>query len=148
MSRGVMECTYLETKSLGTDYYTWRQRKFAIAVFLFGFIVLWVSMITIGTFIRGPGWQWFWPGQTWDHNRLIYEVNRDLPDLFGITSNLAKIVFGAIVVGGFYLVGGMAVHALFRRYNPKDYKRMSLLQYSIMMFFLITMIALPAKMML
>jgi len=40
--------------------------------FLFGFIILWVSMIFIGTFIRGPGWQWFWPGQTWDHNRLIY----------------------------------------------------------------------------
>ena len=79
-------------------------------------------------------WQWFWPGQTWDHNRLIYEVNRDLPDLFGITSNLAKAIFGAVVVGGFYVAGGFVVHALFRRYNPKDYKRMSLLQYSIMIF--------------
>ena len=76
-------------------------------------------MIIIGTFIRGPGWQWFWPGQTWDHNRLIYEVNRDLPDIFGITSNLAKIIFGAIVVGGYYLAGGFLVHALFRRYKPE-----------------------------
>jgi hypothetical protein len=38
------------------------------------------------------------------------------------------------------------VHALFRRYNPKDYKRMSLLQYSMVMFFVLTMIALPLKM--
>ena len=69
---------------------------------MFGFVILWVAMIIIGTFIRGPGWQWFWPGQTWDHNRLIYEVNRDLPDIFGITSNMAQGIFGAIVVGGFY----------------------------------------------
>ena len=43
-------------------------------------------MVVIGTFIRGPGWMWFWPGQTWDHNRQIFEVNRDLPDIFCITS--------------------------------------------------------------
>jgi hypothetical protein len=110
--------------------------------------VLWVAMIIIGTFIRGPGWQWFWPGQTWDHNRLIYEVNRDLPDLFGIASNAGKAIFGAIVVGAYYLLGGFAVHAFFRRYNPKDYKRMSLLQYSLMQFFLLTMVALPLKMLL
>src|SRR5437899_3217266 len=144
---GLMVIPYIDANPLGSGYYTYKQRKFAIWTFIFGFIILWVSMIFIGTFIRGPGWQWFWPGQTWDHNRLIYEVNRDLPDLFGITSNLGKIIFGAIVVGGFYAVGGFIVHALFRRYNPKDYRRMSLLQYSIMMVFLLTMVALPIKMM-
>jgi len=153
---GLMVIPYLDTNPLGAGYYTWKQRKFAIGTFLFGFIVLWVSMITIGTFIRGPGWQWFWPGQTWDHNRLIYEVNIDLPDFvnrylpssLNITSNLAKSIFGAVVVGGFFVVGGLVVHALFRRYNPKNYKRMSLLQYSILMVFFITMIGLPIKMLL
>ncbi len=62
-------------------------------------------------------------------------MNRDLPDLFGLTSNLAKAIFGAIVVGGITWPADLLVHALFRRYNPKDYKRMSLLQYSIVMFF-------------
>src|SRR5437870_8544346 len=33
-------------------------------------------------------------------------------------------------------------------YNPKDYQRMSLLQYSIMQFFMLTMVALPIKMLL
>jgi len=145
---GLMVIPYIDTNPLGNGYYTWKQRKFAISSFLFGFIVLWVAMIIIGTFIRGPGWQWFWPGQTWDHSRLIYEVNRDLPDLFGITSNFGKNIFGAMVVGGYYLTGGFIIHALFRRYNPKDYQRMSLLQYSIMVFFLLTMLALPVKMML
>src|SRR2546425_844346 len=145
---GLMVIPYINTNPLGSGYYTWKQRKFAIGTFLFGFIILWVSMIFIGTFIRGPGWQWFWPGQTWDHNRLIYEVNRDLPDLFGITSNWGKGIFGAVVVGGFYVLGGFILHALFRRHNPKDYKRMSLLQYSILMTFLLTMLGLPIKMLL
>ncbi len=62
---GLMVIPYIDTNPLGCGYYTWKQRKFSIGTFLFGFIVLWVSMIIIGTFIRGPGWQWFWPGQTW-----------------------------------------------------------------------------------
>ncbi|HEX8815186.1 MAG TPA: hypothetical protein VF753_06785 [Terriglobales bacterium] len=145
---GLMVIPYIDTNPLGSGYYTWKQRRFAISMFMFGFIVLWVAMIIIGTFIRGPGWQWFWPGQTWDHNRLIYEVNRDLPDLLGITSNWGKGIFGAIVTGGFFLVGGFLLNALFRRTNPKDYKRMSLLQYSVMMVFVLTMLALPIKMLL
>ena len=145
---GLMVIPYIDTSPLGCGYYTWKQRKFAISTFLFGFVVLWVSMIFIGTFIRGPGWQWFWPGQTWDHNRLIYEVNRDLPDLFGITSNTAKGIFGAIVVGGYYVAAGLVAHSLYRRYNTKNYQRKSLLQYSLMMFFLLTMVGLPIKILL
>ena len=145
---GLMAIPYIDTNPLGNGYYTWKQRKFAISTFCFGFLVLWVAMILIGTFIRGPGWQWFWPGQTWDHNRLIYEVNRDLPDLFGITSNLAKGIFGAIVVGGYYVIGGLVLNSMFRRSNPRDYRYMSLLQYSIMVFFMLTMVGLPIKMLL
>jgi uncharacterized membrane protein len=145
---GLMVIPYLDTNPLGSGYYTIKQRKFSIGTFCFGFLVLWVSMILIGTFIRGPGWQWFWPGQTWDHNRLIYEVNRDLPDLFGITSNLGKGIFGAIVVGGYFAVGGFIMTALFRRKMPKDWSRMSLLQYQIMMFLMLSMVALPIKMLL
>ena len=93
---GLMVIPYIDTNPLGNGYYTWKQRKFSISTFLFGFIILWVAMIIIGTFIRGPGWQWFWPGQTWDHNRLIYEVNRDLPDIFGIASNLGKAILAPL----------------------------------------------------
>jgi hypothetical protein len=151
---GLMVIPYIDPNPLGSGYYTLKQRKFAIGVFFFGFVVLWVSMIIIGTFIRGPGWQWFWPGQTWDHNRLVYEVNRDLheqinrflPAALQITSNWAKGVFGGIVVGAYFVIFGGLVHHLFRRYMRPAYERMSLLQYSIFMFFLLTMVALPVKM--
>ncbi|MDP9267610.1 MAG: cytochrome C [Acidobacteriota bacterium] len=145
---GLMAIPYIDTNPLGSGYYTWKQRKFSISTFFFGFIVLWVSMIIIGTFIRGPGWLWFWPGQTWDHNKIVYEVNRDLPDLFGLTMQPWKGIFGAIVVGLYFIVGGLLLHTLFKRYNPKDYKRMSFLQYNTMMFLMLLMVSLPLKILL
>lgn len=143
---GLIIIPYIDTNPLGAGYYTLKQRKFAIATFCFGFLLLWVAMILIGTFIRGPGWQWFWPGQTWDHSRLIYEVNRDLPDIFGITSNLGKGIFGAVVVGGYFAVGGLVLTLLFRRFMRRDFQRMSILQYSLTAAFLLMMVALPIKM--
>src|SRR5438270_8864472 len=142
---GLMVIPYIDTNPLGSGYYTWKQRKFAISTFFFGFVILWVSMIIIGTFIRGPGWMWFWPGQTWDHNRLVYAVNVDLPDWFHITSTIGKIIFGAVVVGGYYVIGGLTMHSLFKRSNKRDYQKMSFLQYNLMMFFFLTMVALPLK---
>ncbi len=145
---GLMVIPYMDTNPLGNGYYTYKQRKFAIWAFCFGFIVLWLSMVVIGTFIRGPGWIWFWPGQTWDHNKLIFEANRDLPDMFGITSMLGKSLFGAAVVGLFALVTALGVHKLFtwNAFNRKIYNRMSLIQYVLLQFFLVTMMLLPAKM--
>jgi len=52
------------------------------------------------------------------------------------------------VVRRLLAIGRHLVHAFFRRNNPKDYKRMSLPQYSILMAFLLTMFGLPIKMML
>src|ERR1041385_4320991 len=142
---GLMVIPYIDTNPLGNGYYTIKQRRFALSTFFFGFVVLWVSMIIIGTFIRGPAWSWYWPGQTWDHNLAVYAVNRDLPDLFNITSTWGKIIFGAIAIGAFYAVSGIALHSLFKKYNAADYKRMSFLQYNLMMFFWLTMLSLPVK---
>ena len=149
---GLMVIPYIDTNPLGAGYYTWKQRKFSIGTFLFGFIVLWVVFIIVGTFIRGPGWMWFWPGQTWDHNRLDFAVNRDLPDIIPaflggpITSPWGKGVFGAIVVGAYFVVGGLAFHIFFKRINPKDYKRLSFIQYNILMMLMLLMLSLPLKM--
>ena len=157
---GLMVIPYIDANPLGSGYYTFKQRKFAILTFIFGFIVLWVSMIVIGTIIRGPGWMWFWPGTTWDHNRLIFEVNRDLPDLFGIKGRISKTLFGFAVVGVYFVLAGMLLHRVISgsgikvrsksvipasSFNKKIYSRMSLLQYAVMQVFLIVMLALPVK---
>ena len=145
---GLMVIPYIDANPLGSGYYTYKQRKFAILTFIFGFIVLWVSMIVIGTLIRGPGWMWFWPGMTWDHNRLEFAVNRDLPDVFGIKSRIAKIVFGAIVIGLYTAASAIGIHKLMNwtPFARKIFKRMSLLQIVTMQVFLIIMLSLPIKM--
>jgi len=147
---GLMVIPYIDTNPLGNGYYTYKQRKFSILTFIFGFIVLWVSMIVIGTLIRGPGWMWFWPGVTWEHNRLIFEVNRDLPDLFGIKGRVMKTIFGAVVVGIYFIAAGVGIHKLitYTPFNRKILARMSVMQYAIMQLFLILMLALPVKILL
>jgi len=147
---GLMAIPYIDENPLGSGYYTYRQRRFAILTFCFGFLVLWISMIIIGTFIRGPGWMWFWPGQHWDHNRLVFEANRDLPDLVGITSMAGKTIFGAVVTGLYFVLAAWGIHKLIllTDFSRKICRRMSLLQYLTLQFFMITMLSLPAKMIL
>jgi hypothetical protein len=147
---GLMVIPYIDANPLGTGYYTWKQRKFAIGTFCFGFLVLWLTMIVIGTFIRGPGWMWFWPGQTWDPSRVVFEVNRDLPDIFHIMSMPGKVVFGAFAVGVYMALAGSGIHKLITLtgFNRKIFQRMNVLQYATMQFFLIVMLTLPIKILL
>ncbi len=144
---GLMAIPYIDANPLGAGYYTFKQRKWAILTFCFGFLGLWVLMVIIGTFIRGPGWMWFWPGMTWDHDRLIFEVNRDLPDLFGITSFLGKGILGAAAVGLYVAATGYGFHKLITRpgFNRKIYERMNIFQYLTMQALLILMMSLPVK---
>ena len=145
---GLIAIPYIDTNPLGNGYYTYKQRRFAIWTYLSGFIILWCVMVVIGTLIRGPGWMWFWPGQTWDHNKLVFEVNRDLHEILGITDPLIYGVFGFLVVAGFVVITGFAVHKLLTmtEFNRKILDRMTLLQYLTMQLLLITMVGLPAKM--
>ena len=144
---GLIIIPYVDTNPLGNGYYTYRQRKFAILTFLFGFIVLWLSMVFIGTFIRGPGWMWFWPGVTWDHHRLIFETNRDLNEIFGIVNQPWVGLFGGAAVGLYFVVFGWLTHKLFvwNDFNRKIYQQMTLVQYLTLQTFLLIMWALPVK---
>ncbi len=134
---GLMVFPYVDSNPLGNGYYTLRQRRFALWMFGAGFLQ-WIVLIVIGTFIRGPGWIWFWPGQTWDHNAVVFDKNVDLHDML-ITSSLGKalglgflgrepyyvpfkFIFGLIVVTGFFIVGALFFHWLM----TVDFKKISL----------------------
>lgn len=147
---GLMVIPYIDANPLGNGYYTYKQRKFAIWTFIFGFIILWVTMIVIGTLIRGPGWMWFWPGMTWDHNRIIFEINRDLVDIVGIKGSLLKNLFGMAVLGIYGVAAWIGIHKLIvsTPLSRKIFARMSLLQYTVMQVFLIIMLFLPVKILL
>jgi len=117
---GLMVFPYVDSNPLGNGYYTWKQRRFAISMFMWGFF-MWIILIIIGTFIRGPGWIWFWPGQTWDHNAVVFDRNRDLHEIVAgwglpfMNSYPAKAVFGALVVGLIFVAGGLFFHWLMLR---------------------------------
>ena len=175
---GLMVFPYVDSSPLGNGYYTLKQRRFALLMFGWGFL-MWILLIVIGTFIRGPGWIWFWPGQTWDHNAVVFDKNVDLHDMIAVSSigkalhlgvvlqsGPGKFIFGALVVGGFYLVGALFFHWLmtvdFKRLSfrplrlfPKDefeqklLSRTSLLQYLTFQFFAVSvLLALPVKLIL
>jgi hypothetical protein len=147
---GLMAFPFVDSNPLGTGYYTWRQRKVAVGSFLYGFI-MWIGLIFIGTFIRGYSWIWFWPGQTWDLHAQIYEVNRDLPDIFGIQGQPWKGIFGLVMVGLFYLVSALLIHFIitWSRFDKKLFARTSALQYLVFQFFAITiLVSMPVKLIL
>ncbi len=147
---GLMVFPYIDTNPLGVGYYTIRQRTVALWGFGLGFAI-WLLLIFIGTFVRGPGWMWFWPGQTWDHTRVVYEVNRNLSDVFGVTNPWIGGAIGLGAIALFYALSGWVLHKLVTRspLNRKIYQRTSLLQYLTFQFFAITiLVGLPAKMLL
>jgi hypothetical protein len=150
---GLIAIPYIDANPLGSGYYTYKQRKWAIWTFLFGFLGLWVLMVIIGTFIRGPGWLWFWPGMSWDHNRLVFEVNRDIYDIIlfswipGIQTSIGKIIFGGLVMTVYVAVAAWGFHKLFTlsAFNRKIHQRMNVFQYATMQMLLVLMMLLPVK---
>ena len=76
-----MAIPYIDKNPKGNGYYTFNERKAEITLFLFGFAVLWSSLIVLGTFLRGPNWNFFGPYEYWDLNKLVSLVNVDLSEL-------------------------------------------------------------------
>ncbi len=56
---GLMAIPYIDTNPKGNGYYSFRERKWEIGVFLYGFLVLWSFLIITGTFLRGPNWSFY-----------------------------------------------------------------------------------------
>lgn len=77
---GLMAIPYIDVNPKGNGYYTYSERKVAIATFLFGYLALWVFMIITGTFLRGPGWNFFGPFEYWDPHKVVALNNVNLSD--------------------------------------------------------------------
>ncbi len=147
---GLMLFPYLDANPLGSGYYTIRQRRVALGAFGAG-LAIWLGAIVVGTFMRGPGWMWFWPGQTWDHARVVYEVDRNLPDVLGIHGVWGQLVAGLAVLILFYAAAAWGIHRLvtWSDVDRKVYERTSRAQYIIFQAFAITLlVGVPAKVLL
>ena len=81
---GLMAIPYIDPNPRGNGYYTFVERKFAISMFLFGFLILWVVLILYGAFLRGPNWNFFGPFEKWDLHKVVALTNVDLSEYFWI----------------------------------------------------------------
>src|SRR5947209_4850697 len=82
---GLIAIPYIDFNQKGNGYFTFAQRKFAITTFLFGFLVLWVVLIVLGTFLRGPNWNFFGPFEPWDPHKNVPLNNVNLSEYSWIT---------------------------------------------------------------
>ena len=79
---GLIIIPYVDRNPKGNGYYTLKERYGAIFVFLFGFFILWVLQVFLGTFLRGPGWNFFGVFEYWDVNKVEPLLNIDVSELF------------------------------------------------------------------
>ncbi|MGR3179251.1 MAG: cytochrome C [Candidatus Anammoxibacter sp.] len=138
---GLMVIPFVDTNPKGNGYYTFKERPFAITTFLFGFIVLWISLIILGVFFRGPGWNLFWPWQEWDPHKVVALTNVNLSEKVGIRSYVLASIFGGVVVIGYYIAGTAAYFFMWR----KAIKDMGINRIGITSFLFLTMMGLVIK---
>lgn len=146
---GLMVIPYVDINPKGNGYYTFKERKFAVLTFCFGFHILWILLIIVGVFMRGPGWLWFWPWEEWDSHRIVAETNYDLTQFIGIDSKslLGSIIGGGIVTIYFFL--GMTVPYLIMKMRKSQMlEKLGIIRYSIVVFLFLSMLGLPVKMVL
>lgn len=160
---GLMAMPYIDYNKKGNGYYTIAERKFAYITFQFGFLVLWITLIILGTFLRGPNWNFFGPFEYWTPYKVEVLNNVDLNQMFWVNwldmplpraaaDAPGYMQFGMIVLRelpgllllGFYFVAlpPLLAVTVFRGMFAK----MGLVRYMIMSSLMLLMLSLPLKM--
>src|SRR5687768_1671583 len=85
---GLMAIPYIDTNPKGNGYYTFKERRVEITLFLFGFLILWVLLVLLGTFLRGPNWNFFGPYEYWDLHKLEALNNVNLSEFIFVKTGL------------------------------------------------------------
>jgi Cytochrome b(C-terminal)/b6/petD len=93
---GLMAIPYIDTNPKGNGYFTFKERKVEISLFLFGFLILWVLLVLLGTFLRGPNWNFFGPYEYWDLHKLEALNNVNLSEYVWVKLLHVKMPSGAL----------------------------------------------------
>ena len=149
---GLMAIPYIDTNPKGNGYYTFRERKTEISLFLFGFLILWCQLIVIGTFLRGPNWNFFGPFEYWDPEKIEPLVNVDLSEIIwikmlgvGLPSHwLPREIFGIIFMILYLFVVPVALSKV--RYFKQYYDKMGPARYYVGISLFLVMMLMPLKM--
>ncbi len=148
---GLICIPYIDKNPKGNGYFTFNERKPEIVLFLFGFAVLWPSLIVLGTFLRGPNWNFFGPFEYWDIHKLEALTNVNLSEYIwvrGLRTGLPsqwyiREIFGIVFVL-FYVFALPVILAkgIFKAY----YAKLGAARYYVGAFLFLMMMSLPLKM--
>src|SRR5262245_50505240 len=150
---GLIAIPYIDKNPKGNGYYTISERKAEIFLFMLGFVVLWCSLIVLGTFLRGPNWNFFGPFEYWDTHKLEALTNVNLSEYVwvrGLRSGLPSFwltreIFGILLVLAYVFV----LPVLLARTVFKDYyAKLGPGRFYVGVFLFLMMMSLPAKMLL
>ncbi len=154
---GLIAIPYIDFNPKGNGYYTFRERKFAVITFLYGFLVLWVVLIVLGTFLRGPNWNFFGPFEPWDPHKVDPLNNVNLSDMFWLALNqtpekiaatygwfVREIVGILLVLAYFIALPPLLAKTVFRGF----FMKMGFLRYMMLLTLIQFMVSLPLKMVL
>lgn len=152
---GLIAIPYIDTNPKGNGYFCFQDRKWAIISFLYGWLVLWIYLIIVGVFFRGPNWTFYGPFEFWDLHKVVAEYNINLSEFiwikgFGVTmpkNLLVRESVGIILSLAYIGIIPVWVHQA-TTIGRKFYKDMGPIRYYIFMFLFITMMSLPIKMIL
>lgn len=148
---GLMAIPYLDRNPEGSGYYSYKNRKFSIALFMFGWLILWNMLIIVGTFLRGPNWNFFGPFEYWDIHKLAPLTNINLSEFVyvkwlnaGLPDNiLIREIWGFAVMGIYFVIlPPLLARTLLKRF----YNDLGSFRYSIFVVLLLTTLLLPIKM--
>ncbi len=150
---GLMAIPFIDINPKGNGYYTFKERPFAIVTYLFGFIVLWATLIVLGTFLRGPNWNFFGPYEFWDPHKVEALNNVNLSE-YVYNVLLERALPSNILLRE--LPGFLAVALYFGALPPvlanfgfrKIYSQLGFIRFNVLANLLLFMAALPIKMLL
>tara|TARA_R110000868_G_scaffold142387_2_gene359707 strand:- start:8352 stop:9428 length:1077 start_codon:yes stop_codon:yes gene_type:complete len=151
---GLIAIPYLDTNPKGNGYYCFQDRKFAITSFLYGWLVLWIYLIIVGTFLRGPNWTFYGPFEYWDFHKVVAEYNVNLSEflwLKWLNTSMPKNIFAREILGIILTIGYIVVLpilSLKTKFGKEMFEKIGAIRYYIVVFLAISMCSLPIKMVL
>jgi hypothetical protein len=150
---GLCAMPYIDHNTKGNGYYCFKDRWFAITTWLYGFLVLWVVLIILGTFLRGPNWNFFGFFEKWTPYKTESLNNINLSDIIWVyifgqgrpQNILIRELFGLVAVIAYFAVVPMVLARTFMR---KMFLEMGFARYMTMVHIFLMMASLPIKMVL
>ena len=148
---GLMAIPYMDINKKGDGYYSFKERRVGIFIFMYGWIVLWLFLIVLGTFFRGPNWNFYGPFEYWDAHKIVALNNVNLSEYFwvkllgtGLPENIIlREIIGFIVVGSYLFVLPLILAKTVLKDMLEGY---GITRFGALMTFGLVMLSLPLKM--